>query len=294
MPKVLIDGNYVDVPLDALFADDGTTPFAAAAPASPVEPPAFSEEVLQKIADRAAASVTAGLDGVNTRLEELDKTVGSLTAAEQREKARLEQEQAALEAERKRQEEEGLSAQELIARARQDWDTQLAEKEQEWTSRFTESEQARQQAEALAQKEREFSAIREYIATKVEEHQADIAPQLLGYISGNTQAEVDASIQQAIATTASIAEEIGQIAQQDPNNPQQQQFLVQPPQQQPAAPAQAFVTRATAGPSSFDPTGLGQQTLTPDQIANMDMTEYANLRQRMGIGGQGQNRGLFG
>lgn len=293
MPKVLIDGNLVDVPADALFADDGQTPFAQQAPATPVAAPALSEEAIAQITQQVAGELDSRLEGVNSRLEDLSGTVGSLTAAEQREKARLEQEQAALEAEQRRQEEEGLSAQELVARARAEWDNTLTQKEQEWNTRFTEQEQARQQAEALAQKEREFANLREYIAGQVEANKETIAPQLLQYIGGNTQEEVDASVARAVQTTNDILAEI-----QAANGGQQvdpaQVVVPQVPQQQVAAPQQAFVTRAAAGPGNFDPTGLGQQTLTPEQIANMPMSEYANLRSRMGIGGQGQNRGLFG
>jgi hypothetical protein len=52
-------------------------------------------------------------------------------------------------------------------------------------------------------------------------------------------------------------------------------------------------TRATGGPGNIDPAGQ-QQTLTSEQIANMDMSQYAQLRPKLGIGGQSNNRGLFG
>ena len=290
MPKVLIDGNLVDVPAEALFADDGTTPFGApAAPATPVAQPALTEEVLQQVAERAAAAVNSQLEGVTSRLDELGNTVGSLTAAEQREQARLQEEQQRLEEERRRQEEEGLSASELVQRARQDWEQQLASREAEWNQRWEKSEQDRQAAEALAAKEREFSALRDYIADQVEANKDKIAPQLLSFVGGNTQQEVDASIARAIEATDGIANEMTEAFGQQ----QVQQGIPVPAQQQVQAPQPVGVS-PLAGPPGFDPTGAGQQTLTPEQIANMPMDQYANLRRNLGIGGQQNNRGLFG
>lgn len=289
MPKVLIDGNLVDVPAEALFADDGTTPFGApAAPATPAAQPALTEEVLQQVAERAAAAVNSELTAVTSRLDELGNTVGSLTAAEQREAARLQEEQQRLEAEQRRQEEEGLSANELVQRARAEWQQSLAQQEQAWNSRFEESEQKRLEAEALAAKEREFNNLRDYTADQVEANKDKIAPQLLQWVGGNTTEEIDASIARAIETTDAIAAEMTEAFGQ-----QVQPGQVQVPVQQQQVQAPVGVS-PLAGPPGYDPTGAGQQTLTPEQIANMPMDQYANLRRNLGIGGQSNNRGLFG
>lgn len=296
MPKVLINGELVDVPAEALFADDGTTPFGTPAQPQQVAPPAPNPSEIEQV--RAEAQQVQQLlqqqqEQVTARLEEIAQQVGGLTAAEQREQERLRQEQERLEAEERAAREAEMDPVALIHAKEQEWKSLLDNTTAQFESRLSESEQKRAEAEALAQKEREFADLREYISAQVEANKDEIAPQFLPYISGNSREEVDAAIAQAKQGTSEILTEmqqaLGQGQQPDPN------AVVVPGQPQaPAPPQQQFITRSTAGPGNFDPTGLGQQTLSPEQIANMPMNEYANLRRSMGIGGQGQNRGLFG
>lgn len=285
MPKVLIDGQLVDVPAEALFSDDGTTPFAPSAPVTPPEGVFTAEDVARARAE-AAAEAQGRLDEVNNRLAELTETVGSLTAAEQREQARLEEEQRRLEEERRQAEESNLDATELIRRREQEWQQQLADVETRFTSQLEQERQQREQAEALAEKEREFNNLRDYIANQVEANKDKIAPQLLTWIGGNSTEEVDAAVARAIETTDQIAAEMQEAFGQ----------VQQPgvPTQVPVPVVQTPGTRPVSGPGNFDPAGQQTQQLTPEQIANMPMSQYAELRRNMGIGGQNNNRGLFG
>lgn len=290
MPKVLIDGALVDVPANALFADDGQT--ALNIPTGPV----FTSEDLERVRSEEKDKLYGRIEENNKELTDLREQVGSLTAAEQRRQAQLQEEQARLEEERRRQEEEGLSAKELIARARDEWNSELTQREQDWNARFEEERQAREQSEALRQKEIEFGQLRDYTLAAVEANKDKIAPQLLGWITGNSQEEIDAAITRAIETTDQILAEVqqatGQQQVQQVVGPDGQVIAVQPGAQ-PVPPVQPG-TRAVAGPGMIDPAGVGTQTLTQEQINDMPMSQYAELRKRLGIGGQGNNRGLFG
>ncbi len=286
MPKVLIDGTLIDVPDTALFSDDGSTPLV----------PSLSQAATGQsfTADDMARARSEEKDKLYGRIESLDKTinalneqVGGLTAEQQRQKAAAEQEQAALEAAAKAKEEEELDAKSLIQRREQEWQQQLQQTTQTWEQKFAEQAEKTAAAEATAAKEREFGELRDYAIGAVKAVEDKIAPQLLGFVQGNSKEEIDASIARAIETTDAIAAEMqealgGQV-------PQQQPFVVGQP---PAAP-QVPGTRVTTGPSGVDP-GAQYQQLTADQIASMPMDQYAKLRGQIGIGGQSNNRGLFG
>lgn len=282
------DGSLVDVGLDALFADDGQT--ALNVPTGPV----FTADDIARARQEEKDKLYGRIDTLTATINSLNEQVGGLTAEQQRQKAEAEQERERLAQEARRQEEGQLDAQSLVDRARDEWQQTLAQKEQEWNSRFEAEAEQRRAAEALAQREREFGELRDYTLTQVEANKEKIAPQLLQWISGNSKEEVDAAIARAIETTDQIAAEMqqaigGQVPGQDPAN---QQFAAVPGAQPvpPAVPG----TRPTGGPGNSDPAAGFSQQLTAEQIANMPMDQFAKLRGQMGIGGQGNNRGLFG
>ena len=288
MPKVrLADGTVVDVGSDAIFADDGQTPFAQQSLSNEaVSGRMFSEEDVARIRQEEKDKLYSQIERNNEELTNLREQVGSLTAAEQRRAAQLEEEQQRLADEARRQEEENLDAKSLIQRKDEEWNQRLSSMEQTWEQKLQQAEEERRAAEALAAREREFGELRDYTLSAVEANKDKIAPQLLGWIQGNSKEEVDAAIQRAIQTTDQIAEEMQQALGQ-----QTQQFGDQ--QTQTPAPPVLPGTRATGGPANTDPAAQFQQ-LTAEQIANMPMDQYAQLRSRIGIGGQNNNRGLFG
>jgi hypothetical protein len=281
VPKVLINGVPTDVTLDQIFADDGTTPFAPPAPTGPT----FTAEDIENARKQEKDKVYGKLEETKTELAGLREQIGSLTAAEQRRQAELLADQERLQEEARRQEEEGLDAATLIQRKTQEWEQQVNTLNSQWEERFNQSEQERQAAEAIAAREREFNDLKDYTQNQVAANQEKIAPELLPWIQGNTQAEVDAAIARAIETTDQIAAQFQQAFEQNPGA-QQQMFAPQPP----TVPG----TRPTGGPANYDPAGQQSQQLTPEQIKNMPMDQYAALRRNMGIGGQSNARGLFG
>lgn len=282
MPKVRMqDGTVIEFDAASLL-DDNDQPIVI--PTGPV----FTAADLERVRSEEKDKLYTKIDSLTTTIDGLKEQVGGLTAEEQRRVAAAEEERTRLEAEARRQEEQGLDAATLVERARAEWEQSLNQKEQEWNSRFEQSEQARQQAEALAAREREYTDLQQYILGQVRANEDRIAPQLVQWITGNSKEEVDAAIARAIATTDAIAEEMQQaLGQQQPG--------VQPPTvQTPGAPAppQLPGTRVTFAPGE-DP-GVQFQQLTPEQINKMPMDQFAKLRSQIGIGGQSNNRGLFG
>lgn len=238
------------------------------------------------------------------RQEEKDKLYGRLTAAEQQAKQAAEQaaqlaewrQQQEAEAQRladeqaaaqRAKDEEELSAKDLLARQRTEWEQQLHEMQSGLQKQLEEERTAREQSEALRVKEREFSELREYIQQVVAANRDKIAPQLLDWVAGNTTEEVDAAVQRAISTTEALATDFQNTMQQQGLVPQQPGVVPQQPQVPAPVPS-------AAGPANSDPASQFQ-TLTAEQIQNMDMATYAKYRQSLGTAGAGQNnRGLFG
>lgn len=286
MPKVLIDGTLVDVPDTALFSDDGASPYVPTL-GQAVTGQTFTAEDIARARSEEKDKLYGRIDTLTQTVTALNEQVGGLTAEQQREKAAAEEEKQRLEAAARAKEEEELDAKSLIARKEQEWQQQLAATTQTWEQKFNEQAEKAAAAEAAAAKEREFGDLRDYAIAAVKQVEDKIAPQLLGFVQGNTREEIDASIARAIETTDAIAEEMqaalgGQV-------PVQQPFV---PGQPPAAP-QIPGTRVTTGPSGVDP-GAQYQQLTAEQINAMPMDQYAKLRGQIGIGGQSSNRGLFG
>lgn len=286
MPKVFINGEYMDVPADALFADDGTTPLSASLSQQAVQGRVFTEEDVARIRQEEKDKLYTQMERNNEELRSLRDQVGSLTAAEQRREAQLVEEQQRLEAEARAKEEQELDAKSLVQKKDQEWNERLKSMQDEWNQKLEAEAEARRTAEALVAREREYNDLKEYAQAQVAAHQEKIAPELLPWIQGNSKEEIDAAIARAVETTdkilAGIQQDLGQFQQQD----QFQQPFQAP--QPPVVPG----TRVT-GPAGMDP-AAGSQTLTAEQIAQMPMDQYAKLRSQVGIGGQGNNRGLFG
>jgi hypothetical protein len=285
VPKVLIDGNLVDVPTTALFSDDGSTPFVPPTPTPPVGR-TFTEDEVAQIRQQEKDKLYGRIDTLQNNITALTEQVGGLTAAEQRRVAEMEQEQARLEEEARRAEEQGLDPATLVERTRSEFQQQIDQVEQSWQQRFEAEQEQRRAAEAAAQKEREFSALREYTQTQVEANKDKIAPQFLPYITGNSEEEVNTAIERAVSATEEIFNEMQQaLGAQQPGVPV--------PAQVPAVPAAPALPGTRVTMPGQDPAGQTQQ-YTAEQIAAMPMDQYAEFRRRLNIGSQSNERGLFG
>lgn len=173
--------------------------------------------------------------------------------------------QAETSAEAKRQEE--LSAKEL-----------LAEQNKQWEDRFATLQNEREQEKALLDKERQYLGLQQYIQRRVGEEVAaeTIAEDLVHYVTGNSEAEVEASIEKAKQTTASILEQVQAVQQQ------------------------ARQRIRGVSPTGYAPVGpmdteSANQSLSVDDLKNMSMADYVKIRDKLGVGSSGPtNKGMFG
>lgn len=231
-------------------------------------------------------------DMERARQEEKEKLYGRLTKAEER-AAAVEQEMARWKAEADQREAERQAklnekaqrkqaklaekAERDRAAAEADMSARqlLAERTREFEERF-QSMEARQAAEKAAlAKEAEFNRLSAYIQQRINQEAGSIAPQLIDLISGDTQEEVDRSIELMKAKTAEIVQSVA-------NGQAQNRAQL----------------RGTA-PTGFTANGPvdsenNSQQLTAEQIAAMPMREFARYRgQLLGAASRSGNRGLF-
>jgi hypothetical protein len=170
--------------------------------------------------------------------------------------------QQAIDAERKKAEEAKLSAEQLIAR-----------REEEMNRRFLQFQQDTEVQVAMLQKQNEAIAIQAYIQRRINEEQDNIAPELVDFIDGDTFEQVDASIERVKAKTQQIVDNMRNAGARQRS---------QMPGVAPAAGVNA------QGPLD----GPTDKQLTAQDIQGMSMSEFAALRQRIGMP-NGSGRGLF-
>jgi len=236
-----------------------TTPDASAAPAAheptPTERKLFTEDELEA-----------------ARRQEKDKLYPKLTKLEEK-LAQFEQErQAAIDAaqaaaqraedERKKREEEELGLRDLIVKKEDELKAQFNTVQQEWEQKLTALQQQNEAQQALLERERQYQALTAYKNRRIQEDQDELMPELLDFITGNTEEEIESSISTIKERTAAI---VGGI----------QQSLGQQPQRV------RGVSPTGATPSGPLENVTEQQTLTSADIANMSMEQYAQIRGRL-------------
>lgn len=203
-------------------------------------------------------------DKLYPQIEELKARVAQIDAIEQQ-RAAAEAARVAAEQEAARVAAEAdLSAKEL-----------LEQRTAEIMARLDEEANARKNAEALLQREREYQQLEAYKAAKVAENADNIIPDLIDLVGGNNPEEIDASIAGLVQRSAAILGAV-QAAQQSARQ--------ELPGTRPTLPA--------AGPMD---TNLGTTSFTPEQIAAMSANEYAQHRSRLlGSASNAGGKGLFG
>ncbi|MEU9050150.1 hypothetical protein AB0D37_07055 [Streptomyces sp. NPDC048384] len=216
------------------------------------------------------------------RQEEKDKLYGRLAKVDERSEAleaelkRLREEREAREAE----EAQRKQAEEDAAKAKSESEMSakklLEERSSEWEKRFTQIEKEREQERAALAKESEYNKLRAYIQERAGAERANIAPELVDLIAGNTPEEVDASIQMLKDKTSQIFQSV-QSAQE-------------------TARSQMRGVAATGytgnGPTDGE---SGSRQLSAEDIKNMPMAEFAKYRSQLlgAAAKQSNNRGIF-
>lgn len=222
-------------------------------------------------------------DKLYPTIQSLQERVETLAAAEE-ERQRLADE---AEAARQRAEEAERQA-EMSATER------VTEVENRFAAQLAELQAERERDKALFEQEQRLANLRQYAQQQLAANAEQIMPALrdlvldqmgnpVGVVQG-TQEEVDRQVALAIQKSGEILASV-QEAQAPAGFPQQ----VPPPQQYQGA----SITAPVHGPLD---TQTGQQTITPEQIRDMPMSEYAAQRERLlgGASRQVSERGLYG
>ena len=133
----------------------------------------------------------------------------------------------------------------------------------------------RERAFALLEQERTYAELQNYKQNLIEAERDNVMPQLWKYLEGNSPEELNASLEDLKAQTASIFED-AMSAQQA-----QRQSMVG--------------TRATLPPAGALEVNSENRQFTAEDIAAMPMNEYAKYRSRLlSPAAQGKTSGLLG
>jgi chromosome segregation ATPase len=221
----------------------------------------FTEDDVESIRKQEKDKMYKRLEEADTRVKSMEEQM-SIIAAE-REAARAEADgRAKQEQELIRERETAeLSAKELLLKREDDFNSKLSQIESDYKARFDDIERQRAAQEALLEKEREMQAINAHRQRRIQEEQENIIPELIDLVAGNSADEIENSIAVLRERSNAIIESIQQATQQ-----QQGRLRGVTPTSPPIGPMD---------------TQTEYQTLTAEDIRNMPMEKYAQMRERL-------------
>lgn len=158
-----------------------------------------------------------------------------------------------------------------LAESEMDVRALLEKKEREWTAQLEEIRQEGARKDALLERERQYAELTAYRNRRLAEEQDNIMPELVDLISGNTPEEIEQSITGLRDRSSKILDSASQAMQ--------------------SARREMTGTRPTLPPTMEN--NSDQQQFSAEQIAAMSVTEYAKVRERLGMG-RGTDKGIFG
>jgi len=253
--------------------------------ASPVVTDAVAQEAFHMEAKGTPAPTTNEAVASSQFTEQKSYTEDDLKRVREQEKGKLydtieslkgevnllakDREERLAEADRLRKEAE----EEARKKAESEMDTRelLSLKEKEWTAQLEEIKNENARSLALVERERQYAALTEYRNRRVQEEQDNIIPELVDLISGNTPEEIEQSITGLRDRSSKILDSASQAMQ--------------------SARREMTGTRPTLPPTMEN--NSDQQQFSAEQIAAMSVTEYAKVRERLGMG-RGTDKGIFG
>lgn len=250
------EGDIISVPMDApqveQFVEDAM---------AKTNSKLFSQDEVENIRKQEKDKMYKRLEEADLRVKAMEEQMNII--ASEREAARKEaEERAAKEAEILRQRElDELSAKELLLKKEDEFNQRINTVEQEWQGRLAEIESQRQAQEALLEKERQMQELVHYRNQRLQQEQESIIPELIDLVSGNSPEEIENSISILRERSSAIIESIQQATQQSQGRLR-------------GAP----VTAPPVGPME---TQTEYQQLSADDIRNMSMEKYAQMRERL-------------
>ncbi len=219
----------------------------------------FTEDDVEKIRQQEKDKLYKRLEDSDGRVKSLEDQLSTLSnesEVSKAEAARLAK--AESDAIRKREDEE-LSAKELITKRETEFDEKLKVVETEWEGRLAKIEEERASQEAMLEKERRYRELETYLGRRMVEEEEYIIPELRDLASGTTEDEIDNSIAILKDRSSAILESIQQSTQ-------------------PSGLRGSPVTAPPVGPME---TQTEQQTLSAEDIRNMPMEQYMQMRDRL-------------
>ena len=219
----------------------------------------FSEDDVERIRTQEKDKMYKRLEDSDGRVKALEEQLSTLSTESEETKteaARLAK--AESDAIRKREDEE-LSAKELITKRETEFDEKLKVVETEWEGRLAKIEEERATQDAMLEKERRFRELEVYLQRRMTEEGEYIIPELRDLISGTTEEEIENSIAVLKERSSAILESIQQSTHTS--------GLRGSP-----------VTAPPVGPME---TQMDQQTLTAEDIRDMPMEQYMQMRDRL-------------
>ena len=219
----------------------------------------FSEEDVEKIRQQEKDKLYKRLEDSDGRVKSLEEQLSVLNHESEETKAEAARlAKAEAEALRKREEEE-LSAKELLTKRETEFDTKLKNVETEWEQRIAKIEEERALQDEMLQKERRVRELEVYLQRRSTEEEEFIIPELRDLISGASEEEIDQSIMILKDRSSAILESIQQSTQ-------------------PSGLRGSPVTAPPVGPME---TQESQQTLSAEDIRDMPMEQYMQMRDRL-------------
>ena len=220
----------------------------------------FTEEDVERIRTQEKDKLYKRLEDSDGRVKTLEDqlTILNHESEENRaEAARLAK--AESDALRKREEEE-LSAKELITKRETEFDEKLKTVETEWETRLAKIEEERATQDAMLEKERRYRELEVYQQRRMTEEGEYIIPELRDLVSGTTEEEIENSIAVLRDRSSAILESLQQSTQ-------------------PSGLRGSPVTAPPVGPMETQTDQ--QQTLTAEDIRDMPMEQYMQMRDRL-------------
>jgi hypothetical protein len=222
----------------------------------------YTDEDLARVRSQEKDKLYPQIDSLKEQLDALKRERDEEMAAKAAEKASLE---AQFAEEAKRKQEEELELRDL-----------LKVKETEWNEQLERERQERERAFALLEREKTFAEIQNYRNQRIAQESENILPELIELINGESEAEIESSIQGLKAKSSSIMDNVQQATQ--------------------AARRDMTGTRVTtppnAGPLDIE---TGNRQFTAEDISSMSLNDYAKYRsQLLSSKAQGQSKGFFG
>ena len=219
----------------------------------------FTEDDVEKIRQQEKDKLYKRLEDSDGRVKTLEDQLSTLSNESEETKAEAARLAKAESDALRRREDEELSAKELITKRETEFDEKLKVVETEWEGRLAKIDEERASQEAMLEKERRYRELETYLGRRMVEEEEYIIPELRDLASGTTEEEIDNSIAILKDRSSAILESIQQSTQ-------------------PSGLRGSPVTAPPVGPME---TQTEQQTLSAEDIRNMPMEQYMQMRDRL-------------